>query len=116
MTRVIPFHKDHIEPIKEKEKRLTIRYDYKPDQRRGDEIRFMDTDNLLFGSAVVLKQYTMPVSAIVHTNWEYHYSYDSMSDFRKRFNAFYPDVEFAEETELTVVEWGETYSPNWGYF
>lgn len=116
MIRAIKFHKDHIPMIKSGEKRLTIRYDFNHKLRQGDKLRFMDTDYLLFGKARVMQFYTMTAKEIIETDWKYHYAYDNMRDFRRRFNAFYPDVDFEPQTKLTIIEWDRTFTPNWEYF
>lgn len=109
---VLPFHDYHIPEIKEKEKRLTIRHDPRHDFRPGDKLVFVDYKTHIFGYARVVSAYTMSVKEIIATHWKHHGNYNCLEDFRVKFKAFYPKVEFEPQTELMVIEWGQTFDPN----
>lgn len=112
----LTFNDTHVQPIRRGDKRLTMRYGFDKDLSVGDTIKFRDSNNILFGKGVCTSYYTMPVINIVETAWKYHYNYSDIEDFKKRFNIFYPDVEFEPDTEIHVIEWSKTFSPIHDYF
>lgn len=112
MSVHIYFDSGHTAPIKKKTKRLTMRYDWDKEVPPDRIIRFVDGDNLYFGNAVLLDQYTMSVQEILETDWIYHTNYRNMSEFSNEFENYYSNVDFKPETKITVIEWGKTFRPN----
>jgi len=114
MKTEIRFQSDHVAPIRDKEKRLTIRWNG-PEVRSGDGIKFVDADNSqIFGSGIVLDTYEMTVDEVVVTDWEYHDTYRNVSAFNRGFRQYY-DRTFNSYDILDVIEWGDTFTPNQFY-
>jgi len=113
---IIAFHPRHIEEIVNKSKRLTARINFEGELRPGDELRFIDSsNNQIFGHAVCMHEYKMHVKDFIETEWKYHRTYRGYGEWKSAFDEYYPDVDLNTIDDITVIEWGDTFTPNHFY-
>jgi len=109
----IAFHPRHIEEIENKSKRLTARINFERQVRQGGGLRFIDSSNSqIFGHGICMDVYTMPTQEFIDTDWEYHRTYRGYGEWKSAFNEYYPDVDLNTIDDITVIEWGDTFTPN----
>lgn len=109
---VLSFWDEHINPIRGYAKRLTARYNFERDVKKGYTIVFIDKDNLDFGAAYVTDTYTMTVREFANVDWKYHKSYVSVTELLDELKEYYPDVWIQPVDQLRVIEWGKTFRAN----
>ena len=112
MSHILTFAPEHIEPIQNGEKRLTIRLNRPDGIRKGDQLKFVDaSNNEIFGHGIAVDVYETTVAEILGTGWEYHDNYRNIHRFNQEFEKYY-NKRFDYGDIFDVIEWGEMFHPN----
>lgn len=105
MTVEVKFSNEHIRPILDGEKRLTVRYGFDKELTVRNEFNLLDEDGRRFGVAEVDLIAEMTARQFYHQKMEGHRVYGGFDEFREEMNRYYPDATIEPDTVLTVIGW-----------
>lgn len=85
------FTYQHVDPILDGEKTVTVRLDLERGIRCGDHLDLLDEDGETFGTGKVDRVGHMSAASFVEGEWDGHRSYRSIGQFLDELRDYYPD-------------------------
>lgn len=89
--------------IRVKWKTSTIRLNFDRALAAGDVIELQTSDGTTFGTATITRRYETTIEDVIANPPDGHRAYDSLAEAREHLGRYYPDVQFKEDTTVTVI-------------
>lgn len=99
----IAFATEYVEPILEREKTVTIRFDFEHDFDPMDRVRLLDEDGTEFATARIVTQCELRADWVSFADFAGHHRYPTTSDLLDELAEYYPDANIEPGWVLDVI-------------
>lgn len=97
----IAFADEHVEPILNEEKNLTVRYDWEGVD--SHQVLLVDGDREAFAEAEIVFTTEMTIEQFVSSDFDGHRNYESPAEMVDHLQQFYPEAELTPDEEITLI-------------
>lgn len=99
----IAFDNEHVEPILDGEKTVTIRHDFEGDFDPLDGVDLLDRQGIPFATARVTTQFELRADWVSYADFTGHQRYDTTAELLEDLREYYPGVNLESEDVLDVI-------------
>lgn len=99
----IGYQCNHIDPILDGDKTLTIRWDFHKDISEGDSVRFVTPRGYIFATAEITGKKLISAQEFVEQNYDGHKEYDSVDQLLSEMEGYYHE-EFRPQTKFDLLQ------------
>lgn len=102
-SKEIKFDKEHVGPILDAEKVLTVRLNLESDIQVDDQVRLVTDGGTLFALATIDKRSKMTARKFADKKLAGHKTYETVNRFLDEMGQYYPDQPLERNTRFDVV-------------
>lgn len=103
----ITYNNHHVGDLIDKNKILTVRYDFDLDLSEGDRVAFKTEGRKIFAIATIDTVSTMTATEFAKARLDGHQTYRSVGQFLKEMRGYYPDANLNGNTTFMVIRFRE---------